>query len=201
MKTRLLTLAAATILTSASLLASDSYAVDKSHSDVTFSVRHLVSRSTGNFRDFAGKLNLNPASPKSSSVEFVVKTASIDTDNEDRDKHLRSADFFDAEKHPEIVFKSSSIKPAGRDKYKVTGTLNLHGVSRVVTIPVTFLGFAKDPWGNEKAGFETELTLNRKDFGIVWNKALDNGGALLGEDVKLTINLETNKVKEPAAGK
>lgn len=201
MKSRLLTLAAATLLTSASLLASDTYSVDKAHSDVTFSIRHLVSRSTGTFRDFAGKLNLNPVSPKTSSVEFVVKAASIDTDNEDRDKHLRGADFFDAEKYPEIVFKSSSIKPAGKDKYKVTGTLNLHGVSRVVTIPVTFLGFAKDPWGNEKAGFETELTLKRKDFGIVWNKALDNGGALLGEDVKLTINLETNKVKEPAAGK
>ena len=96
---------------------------------------------------------------------------------------------------PEISFKSSKVAPAGKDKFNVDGTLTMRGVTKQVTLPVEFLGFAKDPWGNEKAGFTVETTLNRKDYGIVWNKALDQGGYLLGDDVKIVINLETVKKK------
>jgi polyisoprenoid-binding protein YceI len=128
-----------------------------------------------------------------------VKAASIDTGVADRDKHLRTPDFFDVEKFPEISFKSKSIKATGKDSYNVTGTFTLHGVTKEITLPVSFLGTVKDPWGNQRAGFSAETTLNRKDYGIVWNKALDNGGALLGDDVKIAINLETVKAKDQPA--
>src|SRR5262249_3020100 len=133
------------------------------------------------------------------TVEFTIKAASIDTSNENRDKDLRSANFFDVEKFPEITFKSSKVKSAGKDRYDVTGTLNLHGVAKEVTLPVQFLGYGKDPWGNDRAGFSTDVTLNRKDFGIVWNKNLDSGGLLLGDEVWVSINLETAKKKEAAS--
>src|SRR6185295_13183779 len=117
----------------------------------------------------------------------------IDTANADRDKHLRTADFFDVEKYPEITFKSKSVKATGKDHYAVTGDFTMHGVTKEITLPVTFLGEANDPWGNQRAGFETAVTLNRKDYGITWNKALDAGGALLGEDVPVAISLEAVK--------
>lgn len=193
--------AAALSLLAALPLKADTFAIDAGHSEVGFQVRHLVSQTRGRFNDFAGTVNLDPKNLASSSVEFTIKATSIDTNVADRDKHLRSADFFDVEKYPEITFKSKSIKKASGDTYNVTGTLTMHGVSKEITLPVTYLGQAKDPWGNTRAGFEAETTLNRKDFGIVWNKAVDNGGVLLGDDVKVNINLETVK-KDPAkAGK
>ena len=128
-------------------------------------------------------------SPPPRSTSTSRRPASTPT-RPDRDKHLRSADFFDVEKFPEITFKSKSIAAAGKDKYNVTGTLTLHGVSKEVTLPVTYLGTVKDPWGGTRAGFEIETTLDRKDYGIVWNKAIDNGGVMLGDDVKIAINLE-----------
>jgi polyisoprenoid-binding protein YceI len=139
------------------------------------------------------------AKPENSSVEFTIKTASIDTNNEGRDKHLRSADFFDAEKFPEITFKSTKVVAKGKDKFDVTGPLTMHGVTKEVTLPVTFLGSQKDPQGNDKAGFEVAATLNRKDFGIVYNRALDAGGFVLGDEVWISINLETAKKKPEAA--
>ena len=200
---RKLTLAAAlTALTGLAALpamAADIHTIDKTHSDVSFQVRHLVSQVRGKFNDYQGTINLDPANLEKSSVEFRIKAASIDTDLEDRDKHLRGEDFFHVEKYPEITFKSKSIQKAGKDTYNVTGTLTLRGVAKEVTLPVTFLGAARDPWGNDKAGFATEVTLNRKDYGINWNAALDNGGVILGEDVKVAINLETQKAKAPAA--
>jgi polyisoprenoid-binding protein YceI len=176
------------------------YTIDPGHSEVSFQVRHLVSQVRGRFNEYQGTINMDPAKPEASSVEFRIKAASIDTSLPDRDKHLRGADFFDVEKYPEIVFKSSSVKATGKDTYAVTGTLSMRGVDKKVTLPVTFLGSARDPWGNEKAGFATETTLNRKDFGINWNAALDNGGVILGDDVKISINLETAKAKD-AKGK
>ena len=183
--------------------AADTYNVDSHHSEVSFQVRHLVTQVRGKFNEFEGTVQLDPAKLESSSVVFKVKPASIDTGVADRDKHLRSADFFDTEKFPEITFASKSIKATGKDQYAVTGTFTMHGVSKEITLPVTFGGTIKDPWGNQRAGFSTETTLNRKDYGIVWNKALDNGGALLGDDVKVAINLEAVKAKEaaPAKGK
>lgn len=175
--------------------AADVYNVDPSHSEVSFQIRHMVSQVRGRFNDFKGTVNLDPANLAKSSVDFRVKATSIDTASPDRDKHLRAADFFDVEKYPEIVFKSTSIKSTGKDAYAVTGDFTMRGVTQKITLPVTFLGSAKDPWGNERAGFETGTTLNRKDYGMNWNTALDNGGVILGDDVKIAINLEAIKAK------
>ena len=191
--------AAAVLTTLAALpLRADTFAIDPNHSEVSFQIRHLVSQVRGRFNEFSGAVQLDPKNLPASSVEFHIKTASIDTNVADRDKHLRSADFFDAEKYPEITFKSESIQPAGKDKYNVTGTLTMHGVSKKVTLPVTYGGQVK-VGGSTRAGFQTETTLDRKDYGIIWNKALDAGGAMLGDDVSVSINLEALKKDAPAA--
>jgi len=195
MKRLVLTLAIATL---ASPLFADSFAIDKAHSEATFTVRHFVSKVSGKFDDFAGTVNGDLQQPGDASVEFTIKTASVDTGVADRDNHLRSADFFDAANNPEITFKSTSIKPAGtKNVFNVTGNLTMRGVTKQITLPVEFLGFAKDPRGNTRAGFTTHTTINRKDYGINWNKALDEGGFMLSDDVDITINLET--VKKAAA--
>jgi len=180
-------------------LAADSYVFDKNHSEAGFQVRHIVTRVRGKFGDISGTIQLDKDRPEASSVEFAAKTASVDTGVADRDKHLRSPDFFDVEKFPEMTFKSTKIKAVGQDRYEVTGTFTLRGVQKELTLPVTFLGFAKDPWGHETAGFETSVTLNRKDFGMVWNKTLDNGGVFLGDEVYVTVNVEADKQKAEAA--
>lgn len=185
----------------ASVFAAESFVVDKAHSEANFQVRHLVSRVSGKFDDFAGTITLDRANPSASAVEFKIKTASIDTGNENRDKDLRGANFFEVEKFPEISFKSTSVKPAGRkDMYDVTGPFTMHGVTKTITFPVEFLGFIKDPWGGERAGFTLHTTLNRKDYGINWNKALDNGGTLLSDDVDITVNIEAAKSKKDIQG-
>ena len=189
--------ALAVLIAAASLpLAADVYKVDKSHSDVDYKVRHLVSNVTGKFTDFDGTINMQPGKPGASSVEFTINAGSNDTGVADRDKHMRTADFFDVEKFPTITFKSTAIAPTKKkDVFNVTGDLTIRGVTKRVTIPVTFLGAAKDPWGNEKAGFALTTTINRKDYGVNWNKALDNGGFLVGDEVEVSINLETQKQK------
>jgi polyisoprenoid-binding protein YceI len=192
-------LAAALIATSTVAAQADVYTIDKGHSEVSFQVRHLVTQVRGGFNDYEGTINLDPANLEKSSVDFRIKAASIDTNLPDRDKHLKGEDFFFVEKYPDITFKSKSIKKTGKDAYNVAGTLTMRGVAKEVTLPVTFLGTVKDPWGNEKAGFATDLTLNRKDYGINWNAALDNGGVVLSDDVKISINLETQKKKDAAA--
>jgi polyisoprenoid-binding protein YceI len=180
------------------LFAVDTYTIDKVHSDVSFQVRHFVSKVRGTFTDFEGTIQIDQAKPEASSVVFTIKAASIDTKNEDRNKHLNSADFFDTAKFPEISFKSTKIAAAGKDKYNVTGSFTMHGVTKEITLPVTFNGTAKDPRGGERAGFELATTLNRKDYGINWNKALGNGSFMLSDDVAVTISLETVK-KGPEA--
>jgi polyisoprenoid-binding protein YceI len=169
------------------------YAVDQAHSDVTFKVRHLMSRTGGEFTDFDGTFAIDWSNPDRSKVEFEIDAASIDTANADRDKHLRSEDFFWVEKHPKITFTSDSIEKKSDQLYHVHGTLTMRGVANKVTLPVTYLGELQDPWGNTKAGFSTEITLDRKDYDIVWNKALDAGGVILGDDVEVTIDLQTAK--------
>jgi len=193
-------LATATVAaaTAAQPVRADVYTIDKGHSEVSFQVRHLVTQVRGRFNDYQGTISLDPANMEKSTVDFSIKADSIDTDLADRDKHLRSPDFFDTAKFPEITFKSKGIKKSGNDTYAVLGTLTMRGVSKDVTLPVIFLGTAKDPWGNERAGFSTDLTLNRKDYGINWNATLDNGGVMLSDDVKISINLETLKKKEAA---
>ena len=193
MKRFILTLAVAIL---AAPLFADTYTIDKAHSEATFTVRHFVSKVSGKFDDFAGTVTGDLSKPDAASVEFAIKTASVDTGVANRDNHLRSADFFDAEKNPEITFKSTSIKPTGtKNLFNVTGNLTMRGVTKQVTLPVEFLGFAKDPGGNTRAGFTAHTTLNRKDYGINWNKALDEGGFMLSDDVDITINLETVKKK------
>lgn len=174
----------------------ETYNVDKTHSNVEFKVRHMISTVTGKFTDFAGTVNADPANPTAATVEFTIQAASVDTATPDRDKHLRSADFFDVEKFPTITFKSTKLaKTATKDTYDVTGDLTMHGVTKRITMPVTFNGFQKDPWGNMRAGFELNTTLNRKDYGINWNKALDEVGVLLQDEIKITINLEAVQKK------
>ena len=179
--------------------AAETFVVDRSHSEATFQIRHLVTRISGRFDDFSGSINIDRENPAVSSVEFNIKTASINTGVTNRDNDLRSANFFEVDKYPEITFKSSSVKPSGRkDVYDVTGTFTMHGVTKTITLPVEFLGFIKDPRGNEHAGFSAHTTLNRKDYGIIWNRALDAGGTLLGDDVDITVNIESGKPRPPA---
>ena len=182
-------------------LHAETFAVDAAHSEVGFQIRHFVSQTRGRFNEFSGMVDLDPKNLPASSVDIKIKAASIDTNQPDRDKHLRSADFFDVEKFPEITFKSKSVKPTGENTFDVLGTLTLHGVSKDVTLPVTYSGQIKDQRGNVHAGFSTAVTINRKDFGINFNQALDNGGVVLGEDVKVNIDLETVKKDAAKAGK
>jgi polyisoprenoid-binding protein YceI len=190
----LLSLAAAA-LAAIPATAADTFVVEKAHSDALFTIKHMMSRITGRFSDFSGTINVDTGNPAASSVEFTINAVSVDTSLPDRDKDLRGPNFFDVEKYPTLSFKSSKITPASKDKFTVEGTLTMHGVSKPLSLAVEFLGFGKDPWGNDKAGFALETTLNRKDYGLVWNKALDQGGFLLGDDVKVVINLETAKKK------
>ena len=120
----------------------------------------------------------------------MIKTASIDTNVGDRDTHLRSADFFDVEKFPDLTFVSTKVVAAGADGFTVSGLLTIRDIARQIDLPVTFLGAARDPWGNEKVAFEAELRLNRKDFGLTWNAALETGGFLVGEDVDVSLNVQ-----------
>ena len=178
--------------------AADTLVIDRVHSEASFQVRHFVSKVRGRFTDFSGTIVADQAKPEASSVEFTIKTASIDTDQPNRDKHLQSADFFDAEKFPEITFKSTSVKSAGKDKFAVTGNLTMHGVTKQITLPVTYLG-SVGAGKDAKHGFEAITTVNRKDYGIVWNKALDNGGYMLGDDVTVTVNIKAGPRKEAAS--
>lgn len=171
----------------------DVWVVDKPHSSASFKIRHLMSNVTGYFRDFDAVLQINRAEPARSSVEFTIKPASIDTRDSDRDEHLRSPDFFEVTKYPAITFKSTSVAKKSENQFEVTGDLTMHGVTKRLTLPVNFLGFQRDPRGNEKAGFEIETTLDRKDYNISWNRVLDEGGVLLGDEVKVTIELEMGK--------
>ncbi|HKC25449.1 MAG TPA: YceI family protein [Thermoanaerobaculia bacterium] len=179
--------------------AADTYVVDKGHSEAAFQVRHMVTKVRGRFLDFGGTIQVDPKNAEASSVELTFKTASVSSDNEGRDKDLRSPNFFDVEKYPTMTFKSSKIKKLGEDRYEVTGILDLRGVKKEIVVPVNFLGFVKTPWGGQVAGFEATVTLNRKDFGMVWNKALDNGGVLVGDDALITVNIEAKKSEAPAA--
>ena len=190
------TLAVAAFVLAASSLFADTFVVDKAHSEATFQVRHMMSKVSGKFDDFSGKMNLDRAKPSASSVEFNIKAASVDTGTADRDKHLQTADFFDVARCPEITFKSTSIAATKKkDVYDVIGDLTMRCVTKHITIPVEFNGFGKDPWGNERAGFSLTTTVNRKDYGIVWNKALDNGGFLVSDEVTINVNIEAQKSK------
>ena len=171
--------------------ATETFVIDPDHSEVGFSVRHLLSRTRGRFARFSGEIHLDRVRPERSTVVFEVDAASIDTRQADRDTHLRSAEFFDVDRFPVVHFTSQHMTRVDDQRFRVEGTLALRGITRPMTLQVSYLGLARDPWGNERAGFATEAVINRKDFGMVWNAALDNGGVILGDDVNLTIDLET----------
>jgi polyisoprenoid-binding protein YceI len=166
------------------------FEIDRSHSEVDFQVRHLLSKVRGRFNDFSGAIEFDHEQPERSRVDVTIQAASIDTGEPDRDKHLRSADFFGVETFPTLTFVSTSVTPRGDNRYDVAGNLTIHGVTQSIVLPATFLGAATDPWGNTKLGFEAELTLNRKDFGLTWNAALETGGFLVGDEVKVTLSIQ-----------
>jgi polyisoprenoid-binding protein YceI len=203
MKSRIQSIAAAlaVLLAIAAPAAAETQAFvfDKPHSKVGFQIRHWLTKVEGRFRDFEGNIAIDRAKPANSSVDVTIQAASIDTGQEGRDKHLRSPDFFDVEKYPTITFKSSKVVPKSKDLYEVTGDLTMHGVTRTLVVPVKHTGFL-NLGKMEKAGFEIVLPINRKDFGIVWNRTADQGGLMLGEDVEIDVLVEANRNLQPPSG-
>lgn len=170
--------------------ATGTYAIDPSHSHVGFKIRHLVvSKVRGSFGAFTGTLRVADE-PLDSSVEVSVDLASIDTGDEQRDGHLRSADFFDVERFPTMTFRSTGVRETGPGRYEVDGELSLRGVTRPVTLATTFEGSARDPFGNDKAAFSATAKVNREEFGLTWNQALEAGGVLVGRDVDVEIEVQ-----------
>lgn len=175
-------------------MAKTKWKVDPAHTSIDFSVRHMmVSRVKGTFHEFEASVEADPEDLTTANIEFSVDINSIDTRNEDRDNHLKSADFFDAENHPKMTFKSTNIVRKGENQYDVTGDLTIRGTTKPATFTVTAEGQGKDPWGNEVAGFSAEGKINRTDFGLTWNNTLETGGVLVGEDVNISIELEAQK--------
>ena len=174
---------------------SGTYTLDPSHSRIGFVARHaMVTKVRGAFNEFDGTATVD-GDLETAAINVTIKAASIDTRNEQRDGHLKSNDFLAMDEYPEITFRSTSVRQAGESTLEVTGDLTVRGVTRSVTVPFEFEGAAVDPFGNQRIGFEGAVTINRKDYGVNWNKALDNGGFLLSDDVEVTINLETQKQK------
>lgn len=170
------------------------WAVDSTHSSIDFTIKHMmIAKVKGAFHTFEANIEADPADLTTANIQFNVDLASIDTRNEDRDNHLRTADFFDVENNPKMVFRSTRIVKKGEDEYDVTGDLTLHGVTRPETFSVTFEGAGKDPWGNEKVGFSAQGTVKRSDFGLTYNALLETGGVLIGDDVKVSIEIEAAK--------
>lgn len=171
--------------------------IDASHSQATFSVKHMmISTVRGHFNVLSGHLHIDEQNPQNSWVEAQVDAASIDTRDERRDGHLRSADFFDVQTYPTITFKSTRVEHISGNEYNVTGDLAMHGVTRPVTLKAEYLGQGKNPWGLTVAGLSAKTKINRKDWGLNWNQTLETGGWLVSEDVTIEIDLET--VQKPA---
>lgn len=196
MRKFLIVSALAALLAAVPAGAATTYAVDPAHSDVSFQIRHLMSKVRGLFNEFTGTIVRDDENPANASVEFRIVAASIDTRNESRDKHLRSADFFDVEKFPEIAFKSTRVEKVSDNQYLVTGQFSMHGVTKQLVLPVAFEGEIKDPRGTVRAGFSVATRLDRKEFGMEWNRALDAGGYLLSDDVVVEVSIEA-KAEEP----
>lgn len=167
--------------------------VDVTHSNVGFSVRHMmIAKVKGSFTDIEGTLNGDPENMAGGSVDFNIKTASIDTNNADRDNHLRSGDFFDAEVNPEITFKSSSITEKGGNEYVITGDLTVKGVTKEVSFDAEYLGTGKNPWGVDVAAVEAKTKISREAFGLTWNQTLETGGVLVGDEIEISVEVQLN---------
>jgi polyisoprenoid-binding protein YceI len=175
-------------------MATEKWDIDAVHSSIGFTVRHMVvAKVHGQFTKWAGTLELDPGQLTTSKVDITIDAASIDTRDEKRDGHLKSADFLDVEKQPNITFKSKLIEKKGNDAYRMMGDLTIRGVTRDVVLDVEFGGRAKDPWGGDRMGFTAKGKIDRKDFGAKWNAALETGGVLVGDTVDLTIEIEAVK--------
>jgi polyisoprenoid-binding protein YceI len=168
------------------------YKVDPAHTSVTFLVRHLFTNVEGRFRTVEGQIVFDPAAPEKTVVKGSIDAASVDTNVAKRDDHLRSAEFFDVAKFPKIEFASTAVSDVDSTKRtgKIHGNLTIHGVTKPVVLDAQFLGAATDPWGNKKGGFSASATIDRKDFGLTWNKTLETGGLLVGDEVTIRINVE-----------
>ena len=184
------------LISATSAFAADTYVPDRAHSQVGFTTQHLViSKVSGRFKEFDAKVVYDANDLSKSSLTGTIKTASITTDNEKRDGHLKSADFFDVEKYPEITFASKKVERKDKEIW-VSGPLTIRGVTKEISFPVTIVGPIKDPMGNMKLGVEGTLKLNRQDFGVSWNNPLEGGGVVVGDDVQIQINAELTK-QEP----
>lgn len=177
------------------------YNIDPAHSLIGFAVRHLeINWVEGRFKDFKGTINYDEKDVTKSSVEFTAKVASVDTEVEARDKHLRTADFFDAEKYPEMTFKSTRVERKGKDGYVLHGDLTLKGVTKSVALPFTVTGAVKDPWGNTRFGVEAHTKINRRDFGVNYGNAFA-GGLDVGNEVTIDLRLEAVQPAPKPAGR
>jgi polyisoprenoid-binding protein YceI len=176
------------------VIRADTYMIDKDHTSVTFRIRHLFTKVSGRFDEFEGKVSFDPAKPEQTKVEGTIAVESINTNVENRDKHLRSKDFFDVEQSPKISFASTKVTDVDAKAMsgKLHGNLTIRGVEKPVVLDVQFLGRGKDPWGNEKGGFSATTTINRKDFGLNWNETVETGGLLVGDEVEIEIAAEGN---------
>ncbi|AIJ21839.1 YceI family protein [Amycolatopsis methanolica] len=170
------------------------YTLDPTHTRIGFVARHaMVTKVRGAFNEFTGTAHIDGDDPAKSSVTVAIKANSIDTRNADRDAHLRSNDFLSMDEHPEITFVSTSIRQTGDASFDVTGDLTIKGITKSVTVPFEFEGTAQDPFGNTRIGFEGSTTINRKDFGVTWNAALETGGVLVSD--KVTLEFEVSAIK------
>ena len=173
------------------------YTIDQSHSRIGFVARHaMVTKVRGHFTEYEGTGYFDAANPTESTIEVTIQAASIDTGNDDRDAHLRSNDFFDMENHPTVTFRSTDIEQVDDDTYRVTGDLTLRGVTKPVSIDFELVGDAVDPFGNQRIGLEGRTAVNRKDWGLNWNAALDAGGVLVSEKVTLEFDISAIKSED-----
>lgn len=172
-------------------LAGQKLEIDPQHSSVGFSVRHLFSRVHGTFREFSGTLEYDENAIEKSKIQVTIQASSVDTNVKNRDEDLRSDRFFDVATFPTLEFFSKKIKKLDGNRFQIFGKLTMHGITRTVVLEAEFLGSGKDPWGNQRFGFHATTTVNRKDFGMEWNEALETGGFLVGEEIEITLDLET----------
>ncbi len=169
------------------------WAIDPAHSTAGFVVRHLISKVRGQFQEFEGKIVGNPEDLTNARAEFTATMVSVNTNQPDRDKHLRTSDFFDVEHYPTMSFRSTRIERTKDTTYTVYGNLTIRGVSKEVPVAVEYLGTGADPWGGTRAGFECTARINRKDFGVNWNQVLEAGSMMVGDNVDIHLELETVK--------
>ena len=175
------------------------YEIDVAHTRLGFTARHaMVTSVRGSFGDFEGRAHLDAGNPSASTAELTIKTASLSTGQEQRDAHLRSGDFFDVETYPEIRFVSTAAEQIDEDTFRLTGDLTIKDVTRPVSVDFTYNGSAKDPFGNLRAGFDGRTTVNRKDWGLTWNAALETGGLLVSDKIKLEFDVSAIKLTPTA---